>query len=937
MDTVEALFAAEQIPDDLDDLDVQRAFAGFRHAVLGQPQQRVTLLRYELLGTLGAGGTGVVYEAFDPQLERPVAIKLLRPDRDDPEAHARLVREGKTLARLSHPNIVQVHDVGYRVHDNGTREVFIVMELVPGQTLAERLRGCEGWRTRLQWLLQAGRGLEAAHALGLVHRDFKPSNVVVDDHDRVRVLDFGLACEASLDHDETDNDHATALTRTGTIRGTPAYMAPEQHRGEVGDARSDQFAFGVALYEALHGARPYEGDTLTALHQAKRAGPPHRPRRGLPGYVHRALRRALAPHPEDRFASMTELLHALDVARHRRRRTLAVTTLGAVVLAGGLVGGPRLQQAMECSEAATSMETLWDERARTRVRAQLGDAEAVRVEARIDEYVARWLEARAQTCEDEHDQTRRIEPRVATACLDRSRSAVAATLTLLQSDPDAQLATRAIDLLDGLPDPTECRDPEVLQREPPPPEDEPTRREVDALRRSLTEATMLRYAAHYQPAWSRVEAAAAAAEALGYEPLLAEVEFSRGMLLSDEGVRLPEAEARLEGAYLRAQRAGHRTVAADAAVELVYVVGNRIGRTAEGQQWAKLAQAVVDADDLPRQVRLDSNRAAVLSRSAVGDYETAHQLLRDAVARVRTEAPTRRKLLGMLLHNLAGILGRKGEFEDAVPLIEEAIQTKTEHYGPHHPRVGWSYLIKGALLSHLDELRGAEQATIAGLRATDGLVGEPGLRTSLQENLAGLLIKQHRWDEAREAYARRFAIAQSEPEITDDRTQRARTLAMQARVFLHFGELDRARRNLDEAEALAEASDRGLALIVALRGMLAGRHGDTAAQLRLLEEALDGAGAPGSTFRGLLPQVRVLLVEARLAAGLDARVLAEQAVADYESQTFGPDNRMGREYRARAWWGLARTLADEDPARAQALVDLASRELADLSMDRGAG
>ncbi|MEM9459954.1 MAG: serine/threonine-protein kinase, partial [Myxococcota bacterium] len=227
---------------------------------------------YVVIDTLGQGGMGRVYRAFDAKLSRQVALKVLRRDLESQE-QTRLVREARVMAQLSHPNVVQVYEVGEH-----RGQTFVVMELVQGQTLRtwQRQPSRPSWRSCVRVYRQAGAGLAAAHEQELVHRDFKPSNVVIDDKGRARVLDFGLARTAadpstdgqrnknkitSSDSSRTTGRVAERLTQTGVVVGTLAYMPPEQMLGDPVDARGDQFSFCVSLYEALYGVRPFEGTT----------------------------------------------------------------------------------------------------------------------------------------------------------------------------------------------------------------------------------------------------------------------------------------------------------------------------------------------------------------------------------------------------------------------------------------------------------------------------------------------------------------------------------------------------------------------------------------------------------------------------------------------------------------------------------------------------
>jgi tetratricopeptide (TPR) repeat protein/tRNA A-37 threonylcarbamoyl transferase component Bud32 len=289
-----------------------------------------------------------VYEAYDPQLDRKIAIKLLH-ERGAAEAEVRLLREGQALAKLAHPNVVAVHDVGL-VEGDGS--IFVAMELVDGLTLSAWLGERErDWTEIRDVMLQAGRGLLAAHEAGLVHRDFKPANVLVGRDGRVRVLDFGLArAVATADVAAAGAPTSTlgqTVTAAGTLMGTPAYMAPEQiASGDVGP-RSDQFGFCVALYEALYGSRPFRGDdvvqTLVAMQRC--VLPPMPASTRVPPWLHAVVARGLSRDPTARFPDMGALLHAmvLDLRSRRRQRigvAIALAATAAIAVAATLALRP---------------------------------------------------------------------------------------------------------------------------------------------------------------------------------------------------------------------------------------------------------------------------------------------------------------------------------------------------------------------------------------------------------------------------------------------------------------------------------------------------------------------------------------------------------------------------------------------------------------------
>jgi serine/threonine protein kinase len=334
-----------------------------------------TIGRYIVLECLGVGGMGVIYSAWDPKLDRKLAIKVVRGrhgSHGSTRGRARLLREGQALARLRHPNVISVHDVG--THEG---RVFVAMEFVEGQTLQRvMLRSPAPPLAQLiDIFLQVGRGLAAAHRAGLVHRDIKPENVMLGEDGRVMVLDFGIARERFVaddddglsgpteaeiaDIDDVDDDgdipdeplepgvprvinedHTPfgELTRAGVIVGTPAYMSPEQHRGRRVDARSDQFSFCVVMWEALCGDKPFGEGTREKLLARMRTGQlkPFR-NREVPRRIVVALRRGLAWAPGHRFETMEALLEALNPrARTLERRACLALAIGLVV--GALVG-----------------------------------------------------------------------------------------------------------------------------------------------------------------------------------------------------------------------------------------------------------------------------------------------------------------------------------------------------------------------------------------------------------------------------------------------------------------------------------------------------------------------------------------------------------------------------------------------------------------------
>ncbi len=355
------------------DFEGRARLASVRQAMFGVSTEPTRIGRFVLVEALGAGGMGIVYSAHDPRLERRIALKLVKPElvgtlKDE----ARLLREAQAMARLSHPNVVQIHDVG--VADG---RLFIAMELVPGGTLAAWLATSERpWRAIVGRFIEAGRGLAAAHAVGIVHRDFKPENVLYGVDGRVRVTDFGLARGAAATSEGSERNNGpkdtlsgagqASLTTSGAIAGTPYYMAPELFMGRPATPASDQFSFCVALYHALNGVRPFAGDDRGALMRAvitgKREEPP---RLRIPRRIHQALVRGLSVAPEQRFASMAALLAAIGPRSPGRRVAMvAGSVVGGVALLGGVAallgaGGPYACAATETRFGAGNTETAY--------------------------------------------------------------------------------------------------------------------------------------------------------------------------------------------------------------------------------------------------------------------------------------------------------------------------------------------------------------------------------------------------------------------------------------------------------------------------------------------------------------------------------------------------------------------------------------------------
>jgi formylglycine-generating enzyme required for sulfatase activity/tRNA A-37 threonylcarbamoyl transferase component Bud32 len=421
--------------------------------------------RYIVIERLGAGATGVVYAAYDPELDRKVAIKILRPQADSADEgrrQARFVREGKAIAKLAHPNVVGIFDVGV-----AEGRAFLAMEYLAGGTLNQWLAAQKrSWRDIMKMFVEVGRGLAAAHGEGLVHRDFKPDNVLLDRAGTPKVADFGLVRQAGAgaqgEEAEVDDPrltssgieyppsgphpssgaHAVAgpLTRTGTLAGTPAYMAPEQFRGLPTDGRTDQFAFCVALHEALYGRRPFDAETVFDLAEAvmREQILPAPKGSNVPGWIRRSLVRGLRADPAQRYEKLEDLLATLEADPVARVRKVAVGAIVGLLLVATFAGLYRRSERRRVEFEGRVATKL------TEGRQALAQAEAMKQRlaqardrafaafdfARRDEGESWWAEARAVAFKLE-------------ATLKRAQSGLEAALTLDQANEAAKEALGA--------------------------------------------------------------------------------------------------------------------------------------------------------------------------------------------------------------------------------------------------------------------------------------------------------------------------------------------------------------------------------------------------------------------------------------------------------------------------------------------------------------
>ncbi len=916
-----------------------------------RPVERID--RYVVERVLGVGAMGRVYAAFDPRLGRRVALKVLRETRGvDGVEGTRLLREAQALARLSHPNVVEVFDVG-RV---GAR-VYIAMELVEGTTLREwtDAEPKPDAHAIVASFIAAGHGLVAAHERGIVHRDFKPDNVLVGRDGRVRVTDFGLAStDASPTPDMSSSGSgsgsdatllSTRLTRAGTVMGTPAYMSPEQFAGREVTPKSDQFAFCVALYEALYGARPFQGRSFSALAEAVARGHVRIPRRhaGVSPSVRRVLIRGLAVAAEDRFASMSELVCALTESSGAGRASRRRWVLGTAVVGAGLLVGTVARGGDPCEPDAIASRyaSVWNDARGRQLRGVFDDTSlryaadsATRTIAVLDKYGGQWIDAYAHVCDAE------AEPKQEVACLEALTAHVDVVAeVLIEGGPTA--VERSVEIAASLPPPESCLT-------------DTGRRglalgDVDlsttTLRTALERARALRESGRVLEARTLLFQHHDEFEALGDNPLRALELLERARIFQAIG-ELDHTRTSLERAYEVALAAGEMASATLAAFNLVAQLTIDPARASEVEIWLERTRhAAEQTDDVRHQAMYRSALAAVVVRregpragreayavaadmlerdgrtddttyaaamlrmaemsTALGDDERAYaeyQRAREVMTRALGDAHPRLRRIERGLGNITRALGRPAEarqhFERALAL-EPSVDGSTSER--HITIIG---------LADLEKDLGNFDAAEARLREGVALyeVRQPGWaphRAALIR-LGMLLADTQRFDEARSVMQQALDLLPADP--MKDRHTRANIVHSLGEADSALGNVDLATREYTEAIELwgsldGESSALRCYPLTGLGELLLaqGRRSEARAQL---EHSLSVCGDDRSD-RDELGETKLALARA-IGEGVDvsaadrarAHALALEAAAAFDE--VGARER-ARADEARAW------------------------------------
>ena len=864
------------------------------------PEVGTKVGRYRLERVLGRGGMGLVFAARDPTLDREVAVKVVRPDRASEDASLSLQSEARALAELSHPNIVQVYDIA-----RFGPALCLAMELVDGGSLSRLLvERTLSWRERLALFLDAGRGLSAAHAAGLVHRDFKPGNVLVTPQGRALVTDFGLARYVQRDLGDSDGASVESLRDTGRgsassdptsgIAGTPTYMAPEQHAGLPVDERADQFSFAVALHTALHGRHPFPAPTTEGVVERMLEGDVDLAvaRGPWPRRLDRALARALRPDPLDRWPSMEPLLAELERSLSPpRRASYAAVGVAGVVLAGvgwALVPQPSGVATDECGAAMGQLEGAWDDARRAAVAGALG-TEAASVVPRVDAWVVDWRRVHEQVCKAEPSDARAARARCLVAAVSRMSASVD-----LWADGDVGALEHARSMVDGLPRPEPCLHAELGTPDPPAPA---LADRVDALRDRLARAASLQQAGRFEEAFDLAQEVATEARTLDYVPVRLEADYRVERLRDRLGTGNVEAMRRVA---LDAEAAGYDDIVLAAATELVFWLGHRRQEPQEAARWRRAAQGAVERLGLHGTTRegdllhnvawmqisardLDgaletAKRALALRESLLGEHQSVAQSIStlgtvyknlqryaDAEAQHRRALALQKKLLGdehpelvPTLNNLASSIERQGRLAEAEAIMAEALATAEAALGAHHPHVALIAYNAGTIAHARHRFAAAGDYYARSLRLLEETYGPEHPQVSMVlTNLANLRDGQGDHAEARRMHQRALELAAVSH--GDRSVDVANALGNLGRVDRHAGELGRSEEALREAIEIATApeleahdattiaehrTELGLTLVAA------GRIAEACAQLELASPGL-ASGEGNDTTHGL--------------------------------------------------------------------------------------
>ncbi len=756
-------------------IDSDRLEASVFAKVFAKTPRRISVGRYRILDEVGAGGMGQVFSAYDEELDRKVAIKVVRGSYTSEHAGTRLRREAQALGRLTHPNVVAVHEIG---EHNG--QLFVAMEFVQGQTL-------RAWQTEhrgdvpaiLDVYRQAARGLQAAHEAGVVHRDFKPDNALLGTDGRVRVVDFGLASPMEGDVrtptlPPASTEHTLPVTETGAVLGTPSYMAPEQFAGDPTEPRTDQFAFCVALWEALFGERPFEGSSYAELAANVTCGARRPPPRDapVPASIRAALDTGLATRPERRHADMAAIVATLDAELTPRRSRwwigLAATSVVAISGFALVRQAPAARSLEDCPPAAERFAGIWDDE----VRAALGSrfaASAERpyvaptwtsLEREQDGLVADWTLSYEQACaatSSSDAATRRLAAQ-RLDCLDAAIPKLSLPSLLGTKEAAQRFAATYTGGAGGIREEATCRSDAFVRRVPPPASDAQRAERVLEIDAQLLTAAAMTMGGRPLDALPLIERAVEDARAVGYAPALA-VALTK---LADARIRLGHADAQetLDEALHTAEAAGHdriifRTLLMkahasegdarfelvdradaivarlgsppDALAELAIARATALDNAGRADEAVALLQATADTQRHDDRVSVALRRVLYLRLAGLSGARDAPTLRleagRAAIEVVAAEVGAQHPATTAARDYAALALFRLGRYDESLAEYDQLVTIFEAVFPEGHPKLGWVLGQRGRVLEALGRIAESRRSFERGEAMLSRLVG----------------------------------------------------------------------------------------------------------------------------------------------------------------------------------------------------------------------
>jgi serine/threonine-protein kinase len=845
-------------------------------AAKGGARPRVTagerVGRYEIRGELGLGGMGVVLDGHDPDLNRRVAIKmLLAGKRGGDAAQQRLLREAQALARLSHPNVVAVFDVGKT--DAG---IYVAMEYVSGPTLRH---WCDRERRApadiLEVYRQAGRGLAAAHHAGLVHRDFKPSNVILGEDGRVRVLDFGLARAAHLDDPDADPNNDPALestpwplrkldsasrssdrlivpiTQHGAVAGTPRYMAPEQHRGKAGP-KCDVFAFCVSLYEALYASYPFGNgeDHQRRLLAGKVEEPPEV--NGVPAHIQRAILSGLAATPDAR-PTMAELLRELERDRWRTARKVAFGVAIVAASAGAAIAFARSTK-QPCDDSEARLADTWNDAARAAVHARFPDS----VTHMLDDYASRWAVKHREVCiatNVEHKQSEQLmDQRM--ACLDVRRAQLAALAQGLADPKSSATVEDALAAGSSLLDLDGCDDVEHFGPTVALPASPKEAREVAAIRADIAPVLTQIGLGDIAAGLPKAKALAERADKTGFAPLRAQaadlVTYARL-----EAGDVDNIEPQLESMVVLGSQAKNDEIVATGWIELMRLRGSQEAKTKEALALKFAAEAALHRAGDPPLLMADYFNAIADIYDTAGDYPdclAAEQHVLDI--QKKTRGP-RHVLVGGALINIGGTKFGMGDLDTALADFKEAQSIYEDQVGPESPRVAIALTNISQILVQKHQLTDAEPMLKRALAIKEKAFGPDHRGVGITAlSLSDLYVAEKRYADALPLAERALKILTAA--LAPEHPHVATATTSLGQIQVRLGHWDEGCALVDKAAPVLIKTYKleGAAQTIAYQAECETHRGHQAAALALLQPVLAAVDATKDPWPAALLRLR---------------------------------------------------------------------------------